>query len=304
MTKNASTVSGLTATYFSLASTSGLKIASRDVEVLDWRKTGQYKCLEQELLFAAEASSGYSTPFVADPVDCGVNLGSVFHYLGDRIARIHKASNSIDLSNGKSIANRKAQPAFDEENWKDAAAAVPRLAARLKEIIEPALVSDTSLILGNLSLESIWFNKEEEVAIVDADQVSYGDPAYELAQLAAQLYVASVHHKSCVLLTEVRSFHIAYTRANTDMDEVAIMHRAGPLTAAFMLALVHRPDSSAYLSTTHREEITQFATWWLDRRDYTICQVRSALWTAIDMGFNDRVIDWRREFGSFPLAND
>jgi hypothetical protein len=50
-----------------------------------------------------------------------------------------------------------------------------------------------------------------------------------------------------------------------------------------------------YLPPQMREHLQMFASFWLARQDYTLGQVGSALWTAIDMGFHDKQIDWRND---------
>jgi hypothetical protein len=132
---------------------------------------------------------------------------------------------------------------------------------------------------------------------------TFGDPAFDLAHMMAHLFLASVHRRSDILLTASGSFHGHYSRTVSSPEKAPLMYRAGPLSAALLLAFVQCDEMHSYLSVEHRTDVTDFAMWWLERSDYTIGQVRSALWTAIDMGFNEKCIDWRKEFSAIPLAH-
>ena len=100
-------------------------------------------------------------------------------------------------------------------------------------------------------------------------------------------------------MTSAGAFHGGYARAIEGLDKLSIMHRAGPLSAAFMLAILEDEQVSSFLTPQDKEVILDFSQWWLGRRDYTLGQVRYALWDAVE-----GAIDWRATFESLPRADE
>jgi aminoglycoside phosphotransferase (APT) family kinase protein len=273
------------------------------VLVHEWLDPREYKSLGQELFFEEfNGSYSWSTPFHAEPDDNGVAFDQPLRAAGEWIGRIH--SQTVGMRPPAPLRRawppRKNMPG--QEYWRILKASFPKRSDRLDAIADSSAKAELVLLHGKLSPASIRFS-ETNVAIVDADHAAVGDPAFDLAHMMAHLCLASLHRGSCGLLTDVGSFHGGYARSLGGFDKVALMHRAGPLSAALLLALVQTDEVSSYLSVNKRRDLASFAEWWLDRRDYTIGQVRNALWTAIDMGFNDKLIDWRQLFAAVPRAD-
>jgi hypothetical protein len=296
LSKTPPNISATTEAFRNLAVSNGLIVAPPER-----LKTAGYKSLQQEILFEEPASHGYSTRFSDDPHDDGIDFEALLLDIGDRVGRIHGESDRLTLS--------MAQSDFDpldrtgQHYWEKVSQAIPRFAARLEQFSEEAAQIEATLLYGNLSLQSFWFNRNGQAAILDAERAHFGDPAFEVAHMMAHLFLASVHRRSTILLTATGSFHAGYVRATTSFDKVSMMYRAGPMNVALLLAFVLTDDLSSCLSTSSRDDVAAFASWWLDRRDYTLGQVRDALWTAIDMGFNNTSIDWRQKFSQIPRAN-
>jgi hypothetical protein len=145
---------------------------------------------------------------------------------------------------------------------------------------------------GNLSPAEIEFNEDGNVAFGAAAWTAVGDPALDIARLMAHVLVISTHRRSCIMLSDVAgSLHSGYFRSIAPGEKRPLANRTGPLTTAFLKELA---GTAPYLQPQMREDLQEFAHFWLARRDYTLGQVWSALWTAIDMGFHDSQIDWRR----------
>jgi hypothetical protein len=68
-----------------------------------------------------------------------------------------------------------------------------------------------------------------------------------------------------------------------------------------MLGLIDNERADPRLSLEDKEFILDFSQWWLGRRDYTLGQVRHALWDAVDL---PGTIDWRAKFQSLARASD
>lgn len=181
-----------------------------------------------------------------------------------------------------------------------AASAHPHLANRLRGIAEESARVEPVLLHGCLSPSSVLFS-DEDVAIISSNHSASGDPAVDLAHMMAHLFVAAVHRGSSILVTSAGAFHLGYARTFEGLDKLSIIYRVGPLSVAFILALVEDEQISALLDLRDKEDILGFSQWWLGRRDYTLGQVRYALWDAVDAG---GVIDWRKTFELLPRAND
>jgi hypothetical protein len=70
-----------------------------------------------------------------------------------------------------------------------------------------------------------------------------------------------------------------------------------------MLAFLEDEQSGSFLTPEDKEVILDFSQWWLGRRDYTLGQVRHALWIAVDAeGANYNF--WREKFESLPRADE
>src|ERR1700712_2840081 len=74
-----------------------------------------------------------------------------------------------------------------------------------------------------------------------------GDPALDLAHMMAHLFLASVHHVSSILVEKAGYFHSGYAGNIEEFDKLSLMHRAGPLTVAFMLDLLEDEQASSFL---------------------------------------------------------
>jgi len=217
--------------------------------------------------------------------------------VGEKIGKIHTGTRGfVQVGNDVKAPSTQAEP--PETYWR-AARAHPHLASRLRGIAEQSARVEPVLLYGRLSPGSVLFG-EEHVAIISPDHIVSGDPALDLAQMMAHLFVASVRRGSSILVTSAGAFHGGYAKAIEGLDKVSIMHPAGPLSVAFMLAFLEDEQVSSLLARYDKEVILDFSQWWLGRRDYTLGQVRYALWDAVDAG----AIDWRAKFESLPRAND
>ena len=141
---------------------------------------------------------------------------------------------------------------------------------------------------------------EDHYAIVGPDRIASGDPALDLAHMMAHLFVASVHQMNSILVTSAGAFHGGYASTIEVPDKLSIMYRAGPLSVAFMLAFLEDERLSSFLTAKDKDLILDFSQWWLGRRDYTLGQVRSALWDAVE-----GAIDWRaRSLNRCPVQTN
>ena len=276
------------------------KVLGYDVErgilAEEWLDPGEYKSLAQELLHEP-TSHGWSTPFRADEFS-EIDFKSLLYEVGEKIGKIHTGTSGFVQSGSdvKALATQAKPP----ETYLRAARAHPHLANRLRGIAEQSARVEPVLLHGCLSPGSVLFC-EEHVAIISSDQIASGDPALDLAHMMAHLFVASVHRGTSIFVEIAGAFHSGYARTIETLDKLSIMHRAGPLSVAFMLAFLDDERASSFLTLEDKEMILDFSQWWLGRRDYTLGQVRYALWDAVDAG---GVIDWRKKFESLPRAND
>lgn len=225
--------------------------------------------LEQQLIESADAPSGYTTP--SDGEIVGESIGDVLSTVGRMIADLHAMELPPERIQAPCLSLLSKLPAIAERPHTHADGKVVPLYGRLSP-------SDVVLSGSNIRL-------------LPGANGAVGDPAVDLAHMMAHLNLLAVARESANLLTEVGSFHSGYARALPEKD-VALMRRAGPLTARFMLALA---EPAAYLSSQQKDEVGVFCDWWFGRRDYTVGDIWSALWTAIDMGFANSLIDWRQE---------
>jgi hypothetical protein len=271
--------------------------AGRGILVEEWLDPGKYKSLAQELLLES-ASIGWSTPF-GDEDSTGMPFDWHLYWVGDKIGKIHAGTKGfVQAGNDAKAPATQAMP--PETYWR-AARSHPHLANRLRGIAEQSARAEPVLLHGRLSPRSVLFGDPEHVAILGPDRIASGDPALDLAHMMAHLFVASVHHFSSILVTTAGAFHAGYARTiDEGPGRLSIMQRAGPLTVAFMLALLDDERLSSVLDPEDKDLILDFSQWWLGRRDYTLGQVRDALWDAVDL---PGVIDWRAKFESLPRAD-
>jgi hypothetical protein len=262
----------------------------------EWLNPGEYKSLGQELL-PDSARIGWSTPFHTDKFS-EVDFDGILQRVGENIGTIHTATKGfMQVGNDVKAPAAQAEP---PETYLRAARAHPHLANRLRGIAEPSARVEPVLLHGRLSPGSVLFNEEQDVAIIGPDQLASGDPALDLARMMAHLFLASVHHVSSILVEKAGYFHSGYAGTVEGLDKLSIMHRAGPLTVAFMLDLLEDEQASSFLEPFDRELILEFSLWWLGRRDYTLGQVSYAMWSAAEQcGVN-----WREKFESLPRAGE
>ena len=266
--------------------------AERGILVEEWPDAGEYKSLAREVL--QELSAGLATPFRDDEVGY-VDLESLLWWVGEKIGTIHTGTRGfVPAGNDASAPATQAGP--PEAYWR-AARTHPHLANRLRGIAEASARIEPVLLHGRLP-GSILFGGYHH-AITGPDRIASGDPAIDLAQMMAHLFVASVRQGSSILVTSAGAFHKGYASTIEGFDKLAIMYRAGPLAAAFMLAFLDDEQVSPFLKPKDKEVILDFSLWWLARRDYTLGQVRSAVWDVAE-----GVVDWRPEFESLPRADE
>jgi hypothetical protein len=267
----------------------------RGILVEEW--LGEYKSLGQELQLES-AKIGWSTPFRDDEFS-EVDFESVLQELGATIGKVHaRTAGPVQFSaHSSALANRAELP---ETYWR-AVSAHPHLANRLRGIAECSARAEPVLLHGRLSPRSVLFKLEEAVAIVGTHHAAPGDPAFDLAHMMAHLFVVAVHHSSSILTTSAGGFHAGYACNIEGLDKLSIMYRAGPLTAAMMLAILQDERAGAFLTVRARQDVFDFSEWWLGRRDYTLGHLRDALWDAVDLG---GVMDWRARFASLPRVDD
>lgn len=258
----------------------------RGILVEEWLDPGAYKSLAQELLHEP-TTHGWSTPFRADEFS-EIDFKELLDGVGEIIGKIHAGTKGF-------VQSGSGPP----ETYLRAASTHPHLANRLRGIAETSARVDPVLLHGCLSPRSVLFNQESHVAITGPDHVASGDPALDLAHMMAHLFIAAIHRGTSILVEIAGHFHWGYAKAIETLDKLSIMHRAGPLSVAFMLALLDDEQISALLSLRDKEVILDFTQWWLERRDYTLGQVRYALWDAVE-----DMVDWRKTFESLPRAND
>jgi hypothetical protein len=153
-----------------------------------------------------------------------------------------------------------------------------------------------AVLHGDLSAKDIELGAEHG-EFAKTEWKEGGDPAIDLAHVMADLFVLAAHRESCILLTAVGSLHLGYCHDLPDELRVPLAYRAGPLLVAYMLEISQR---ATYVTEPLRKDLSTFATWWLEREHYTLGQVRDALWTAIDMGFENSLIDWREVHADIP----
>lgn len=276
------------------------KVLGCDVErgilVEEWLDPGEYKSLAQELL-QESTSDGWSTPFRADEFS-QIDFESILYDAGEKIGKIHTGTRGFAQFGGdvKALATHAEPP----ETYLRAARAHPHLANRLRGIAEQSARVEPVLLHGRLSPSSVLFT-EEHAAIISSGHIASGDPALDFAHMMAHLFVVCVHRVSSILVTSAGAFHSGYASTIEALDKLSIMHRAGPLSVAFMLAFLEDEQIGSFLTLEDKEVILDFSQWWLGRRDYTLGQVRYALWDAVEAG---GVIDWREKFESLPRANE
>jgi hypothetical protein len=268
----------------------------RGILVEEWLDPAKYKSLAHELL-PESARIGWSTPFRADKFS-EVDFDGILQGVGENIGKIHTGTRGfVQVGNDVKALAAQAEP---PETYLRAARAHPQLANRLRGIAETSARVEPVLLHGRLSPGSVLFSEEQHVAIIGPDHFACGDPALDLARMMAHLFLASVHHVSSILVEKAGYFHSGYAGNIEGFDKLSIMHRAGPLTVAFMLALLEDEQASSFLEPFDRELILEFSLWWLGRRDYTLGQVTYAMWSAAEQcGVN-----WREKFESLPRADE
>jgi hypothetical protein len=277
--------------------------AERGILVEEWLDSGEYKSLAQELLqesgkelLQESGSCRWSTPFRADKFS-QIHFESLLYWVGEKIGKIHTGTRGfVQVGNGVKASATQAGP---PETYLRAARVQPHLANRLRAIAEQSARVEPVLLHGRLSPGSVLFGEEDVFAIIGPDHIATGDPALDLAHMMAHLFVASVHRGTSILVTSAGAFHSGYASTIEVPDKLSIMYRAGPLSAAFMLAILDDERASSFLTLEDKETILDFSQWWLGRRDYTLGQVRYALWDAVE-----GAIDWRAKFESLPRADE
>lgn len=277
--------------------------AARGILVEGWLDPGEYKSMAQEMLHE-DTRHGWSTPFDTDE-SSEVDFKDLLQNVGGLIGKIHAGTGFVQF---RSAAKALAAQIKPPETFSRAASAHPHLANRLRGIAEQSAGVEPVLLHGCLSPSSVMFGKqhfdeehfgEVHVAIIGPDHVASGDPALDLAHMMAHLFVASVHKGTSIFVEIAGEFHAGYARAIETLDKLPIMYRAGPLSVAFMLAFLEDEQISSLLTHREKEDILEFSQWWLDRRDYTLGQVRYALWDAVEGS-----VDWRKTFESLLRADE
>ena len=273
--------------------------AERGIVVEEWLDPGKYKSLAQELLHEP-TTHGYSTPFRADEFS-EIDFKELLRDVGETIGKIHAGTRGFGQ-----IANDAKTPATQPlETFLRVARTYPHLANRLRGIAEQSARVEPVLLHGCLSPDSILFGEEvgfdEDHAIISPNRIASGDPAIDLAHMMAYLFVASVNRVSTIFVEVAGYFHAGYAGTiDEGPGKLSIMQRAGPLTAAFMLALLDDERVSSVLDPHDKDFILAFSQWWLGRRDYTLGQVRDALWFSVDYGV---ILDCK-QFESLPRAEE
>jgi hypothetical protein len=287
--------------------------AERGILVEEWLDPHEFKSLAQELLHE-KTRHGWSTPFRPDEFS-EVDFKNLLQHMGGMIEKIHAGTGFVQFRNVAKAATR-ANPS---DIFLLVANAHPHLASHLREIVEQSVGVEPVMLHGCLSPNSVLFSEEDVIAIISPDRIASGDPALDLAHMMAHLFIASVHRGTSIFVEMAGEFSAgyvwaikpldpsiiyrgdphAYAESLEALDKLPIMYRAGPLSVAFMLALLEDEQISSVLDARDKEDILEFSQWWLDRRDYTLGQVRYALWEAVE-----GAIDWREEFESLPRARN
>lgn len=225
--------------------------------------------LEQQLIASPDAPSGYTTP--CDNEIVGESIEDVLSTIGRMIADFHAMELPTERIQAPCLSLFGKRETIADQAYEHADGKVVPLHGRL---------SPSDVVLSG-----------SHIHLLPGANGAVGDPAVDLAHMMAHLNLLAVARESATLLTAVGSFHSGYARALPEKD-IGLMRRAGPLTARFMQSIA---ESAAYLSSQQKDEVGVFCNWWLGRSDYTVGDIRWALWTAIDMGFANSLIDWRQE---------
>lgn len=267
----------------------------RGILAEQWLDPGEYKTLAQELLHEP-TEHGWSTPFRADEFS-EIDFKELLYDLGGEVGKIHTGTKGfVQSGDGVTAVATQAEP---PEAYLRAARAHPHLSNRLRGIAENGARVEPVLLHGCLSPSSVLFDQDNHVAITAPNRIASGDPALDLAHMMAHLFIAAVHRGTSIFVEIAGAFHSGYAGAVETLDKLSIMHRAGPLSVAFMLAFLDDEQIIALLSLRDKEVIRDFSQWWLERRDYTLGQVRYALWDTVE-----GAVDWRKAFESLPRAKD
>lgn len=232
--------------------------------------------LASALIDDANAPSGFAD---AKSDGSSINLESCMETVGQQLAELHARPIEVGLQGDAGCIQR----------LRNFAATGSVLSRRIDDVLQGLGCVAPVGLHGDLSPDRIVI--AADTADFDCRYSTAGDPAIDLSHLMAHLLVIAAARDSCIIMTAVGAVHYGYHRSISDENKAGLYYRAGPLAVAFMLEIV---SSASYLTDYKRAELLDFATWWLRRERFTLGQVRDSLWTAVDMGFNNDLIDWRR----------
>lgn len=231
--------------------------------------------LARALLEDVDAPTGFVS---AGPGGDLLGLEDCLQDLGRRLAAFHSSPIEVNgTSEVRCVARLRQFAAKTDQS------------TRIRDLSDAPVVVAVGLD-GNLSPADVSIS--HGVDFVDLKQRAVGDPAVDFSHMMAGLMVMAAARRSCGLLTAVGSFHAGYAGSIDPPSKLGLFYRSGPLTAAFMLEIASR---APYLEPALTEDLVSFARWWLPREHFTVGQVRDALWTAVDMGFDNDLVDWRKD---------
>jgi aminoglycoside phosphotransferase (APT) family kinase protein len=123
----------------------------------------------------------------------------------------------------------------------------PDIAPTLEAIAEDLLSRKVALVHGDVSPKNILVGPDGPV-FLDAECAVYGDPAFDLAFCSTHLLLKTVWLRDARLKEAAWALMEAYRDAVTWEDPAGLLQRAGPLTAALLLARVDGKSPVPYLA--------------------------------------------------------
>lgn len=123
----------------------------------------------------------------------------------------------------------------------------PDIAPALDSIAEALLSRKVALVHGDVSPKNILVGPDGPV-FLDAECAVYGDPAFDLAFCSTHLLMKTVWLRDARMKEAAHALMEAYRDAVTWEDPAGLLQRAGPLTAALLLARVDGKSPVPYLA--------------------------------------------------------
>ncbi len=130
------------------------------------------------------------------------------------------------------------------------------MASVLYALADNLAARKVALVHGDVSPKNILVGKDGPV-FLDAECAVYGDPAFDLAFCTTHMLLKAVWLDDA-RLTEAANALVAAYRAGVDWEAAdALLHRAGQLTAALLLARVEGKSPAPYLTDPEHKRIVR-----------------------------------------------